>query len=104
MDPQTPQTPADQAFGPLLAQYRSAANLTQEALAERAGVGVRTIQALERGDSRPRQDTLARLARALALDAPQRACLASAAVPAPHPQPASPPVVTLAGPPPASAP
>jgi predicted ATPase/DNA-binding XRE family transcriptional regulator len=84
------ETPADPAIGPLLAQYRGGANLTQEALAERAGVSVRTIQALERGGTRPQRDTLARLAQALALDAAQRASLAG---PAPQAQSAIPPPV-----------
>ncbi len=36
-------------FGALLRQHRLAAGLMQEALAERAGLGVRSIQGLERG-------------------------------------------------------
>jgi predicted ATPase/transcriptional regulator with XRE-family HTH domain len=96
MDLETPEQRADQAFGPLLTQYRSAANLTQEALAERAGVGVRTIQALERGGTRPHQGTLGRLAQALSLDAAQRARLESAAAPAPRAQPGAPPAVPVA--------
>jgi predicted ATPase/DNA-binding XRE family transcriptional regulator len=96
MDLETPQTPADQAFGPLLTQYRGAAHLTQEALAERAGVSARTIQALERGSSRPHQGTLARLAQALSLDAAQWACLVSAATAAPRARPGVGPVVPVA--------
>jgi predicted ATPase/transcriptional regulator with XRE-family HTH domain len=96
MDPETPETPADLGFGPLLAQYRGAAHLTQEALAERAGVSVRAIRALERGTSRPHQSTLSRLVQALALDAAQRARLVSAAAPASRPRPAAPAAVTLA--------
>jgi transcriptional regulator with XRE-family HTH domain len=41
---------ATAAFGRLLRQHRPAAGLTQEASAERASVGVRSLQALERGD------------------------------------------------------
>src|SRR5262249_27888484 len=60
------------AFGVLLRRHRLAAGLTQEALAERAGLGVRTIQGLEEGESRPRRATLRRLAAALALPEEQR--------------------------------
>ena len=41
-------------FGGLLREQRIAAGLTQEALARRAGLGVRTVQGLERGEGRPR--------------------------------------------------
>jgi DNA-binding XRE family transcriptional regulator len=40
-------------FGAALREYRLAAGLTQEALAERAGVSPRTIQALEREENTP---------------------------------------------------
>jgi predicted ATPase/DNA-binding XRE family transcriptional regulator len=96
MDLETPEAPAGQAFGALLARYRGAAHLTQEALAERAGLSVRAIRALERGGNRPQQGTLARLVEALALDASQQARLASAAAPAPRPQPAVPPAASVA--------
>src|SRR5215210_9604829 len=49
------------SFGALLRQLRLAEGLTQEMLAERAGVAERTIQALERNAARPRQGTLRRL-------------------------------------------
>ena len=53
-------------FGALLRRYRLAAGLTQEALAERAGVSLDGISALERGYRRsPHRDTLALLAGAL---------------------------------------
>jgi predicted ATPase/class 3 adenylate cyclase len=55
------------AFGELLKQYRLAAELTQEALAERAGVSARRIQALEGGESKPQRNTAQRLAAALSL-------------------------------------
>ena len=60
------------SFGPLLRQYRIAAGLTQEALAERTGLGVRSIQHLEAGEHRPRRETLAYLIRALGLTAEER--------------------------------
>lgn len=40
-------------------------NLTQEKLAERAGVSRDTVQRIERGTSDPRYSQLARIARAL---------------------------------------
>jgi predicted ATPase/DNA-binding XRE family transcriptional regulator len=76
-----PQTPAV-SFSSLLKGYREAAGLTQEALAERAGLSARAISALERGVNRtPRRDTLDRLAAAMALPARKRAQLATAAYP-----------------------
>jgi non-specific serine/threonine protein kinase len=70
------------AFGELLRRYRRTAALSQEALAERAGVGADTVRALERGRSGvPRTETLARLAEALGLDAEARAVLTAAARP-----------------------
>jgi transcriptional regulator with XRE-family HTH domain len=50
-------------FGALLRRYCLAAGLSQETLAECAGLGVRSSQALERGESQPLRDTLRRLAR-----------------------------------------
>lgn len=56
------------AFGEALKRARAAAGLTQEELAERAGVSVRTIGNLERGvPHRPRKDTRRLLAEALGL-------------------------------------
>ena len=55
-------------FGSLLKSHRSAAGLTQEELAVRAGLGARTISNLERGISRsPYRSTVRRLADALGL-------------------------------------
>jgi non-specific serine/threonine protein kinase len=55
-------------FGEVLRDHRRAAGLTQEELAERAGVSPRSISGLERGDAHiPRRDTVALLARALGL-------------------------------------
>jgi transcriptional regulator with XRE-family HTH domain len=54
-------------FGTLLRRQRRAAALTQEALAERAGLSVNTISALEAGRAEaPRHDTLDLLVDALA--------------------------------------
>lgn len=68
-------------FGGLLRQYRLAVGLSQEALAERAGISGDAIRALERGRrAAPRPDTLAMLAQALALSEPERAEFISAAI------------------------
>jgi transcriptional regulator with XRE-family HTH domain len=67
-------------FGALLRRHRLAAGLTQEALAERAGLSARGVQDLERGLKRaPRPDTLRLLAGALELAPEARAALAAAA-------------------------
>jgi predicted ATPase/DNA-binding XRE family transcriptional regulator len=56
------------AFGLLLKQHRRDAWLTQEELADRSGLSVRTIRGLERGEGHsPRPDTVDLLARALNL-------------------------------------
>ena len=74
-------------FGMLLRQLRLAAGLTQEGLAERAGVSARGVQDLERGvRMAPRAETLRLLADALDLDAAARSTLITAA----HPELASP--------------
>ena len=73
----TPPTPP--RFGTLLKTLRTAAGLTQEALAERAGVSVRGLQDLERGQSQtPRRDTVELLAAALGLSALDRATFVAA--------------------------
>ncbi len=65
-----------QAFGQLLKRYRLAANLTQEALAERAGMSARCIGDLECGAHRaPRRDIFALLVVALDVSPCQRAAL-----------------------------
>src|SRR5436305_12938716 len=67
-------------FGALLRQYRRAAGLTQEALAERAGVTAQAIGALERGfRRRPHPSTWRLLAAALRLHAQDRAAFEAAA-------------------------
>jgi transcriptional regulator with XRE-family HTH domain len=55
------------SFGDLLRHYRQAAGLTQEGLAERAGLSVHGIQKLERGVTHPYRDTARRLAEVLKL-------------------------------------
>ena len=60
-------------FSALLRQARRDAGLTQEALAEHAGISTRAISDLERGINRaPRQDTLDLLANALGLPPDER--------------------------------
>lgn len=60
-------------FAASLRRLREAAQLTQEELAERAGVSARTISDVERGlRSRIYADTAGRLAAALELDGPER--------------------------------
>jgi predicted ATPase/transcriptional regulator with XRE-family HTH domain len=60
-------------FGTLLREFRIAAGLSQEALAERARISTNGISALERGYRRwPQRETVALLARALTLDDEQR--------------------------------
>src|SRR3954468_17737896 len=67
-------------FGGLLRRYRVAAGLTQEELAERAGVSARGVSDLERGaHGLPRKDTLQLLLDALTLSPTDRATLAAAA-------------------------
>jgi predicted ATPase/DNA-binding XRE family transcriptional regulator len=68
------------AFGDLLRQHRNAAGLTQEDLAERAGLSVDTISLLERGEHRrPHRYTMQSLADALGLSQPDRIRFAMAA-------------------------
>ena len=72
------------SFGELLRQTRLAAGLTQEALAERAGVSAKAVSDLERDPGRtPRLDTIGLLADALDLDPGERAGLLAAARPQP---------------------
>jgi non-specific serine/threonine protein kinase len=73
-------------LGDLLREVRLAAGLTQESLAERAGISARSLERAELGLARPRRDTLQRLLRALELPREQRAALEAAAqVPGPRP-------------------
>ena len=71
-------------FGAALRRLRVAAGLTQHALAERAGVSVEAVSALERGFRKtPHADTVALLAGALGVSAAERAELESSATRAP---------------------
>ena len=84
-------------FGALLRQLRLAAGLTQEALAERAGVSAKAVSDLERGPSRsPRLATVALLAAALGLDPAGRARLLAAARPETGPPAVPPPAAPRA--------
>ena len=70
------------SFGEVLRQRRLAAGLTQEAMAERAGVSAKAISDLERDPGRtPRLDTIGLLADALDLDPGERADMLAAARP-----------------------
>ena len=55
-------------FGTLLRALRLDRGLTQEELADRAGMSVRAVGSLERGHAIPRRDTAERLCAALGLD------------------------------------
>ena len=61
------------SFSELLREYRQRAGLTQEELAERAGISSRVVSDIERGlIKRSRRDTKLRLANALGLDGETR--------------------------------
>ena len=67
-------------FATLLRQYRVAAHLSQEKLAERAALSVAAISALERGVRKtPHMATVRLLAKALRLNAAERAMFGAAA-------------------------
>jgi DNA-binding XRE family transcriptional regulator len=68
-------------FGELLRRYRFVAGLTQEALAEKAGMSARALSDLERGlRQSPHPDTVRRLAEALNLRREDQLALAASAV------------------------
>ena len=74
-------------FGGLLRQLRAEAGLTQEELAEAAGLSPRSVSDLERGINRTaRKDTAELLAGALGLAEPARACSWRRPAAAPRPQ------------------
>jgi transcriptional regulator with XRE-family HTH domain len=67
-------------FGELLRDSRLRAALTQEELAERAGISVRAVGKLESGEtSRPRPATVRMLADALGLEEPELSAFIAAA-------------------------
>ena len=72
------------SFGAVLRHRRLVAGLTQEALAERSGLGLRSIQGLERGETQPRRETLQRLVEALRLTAEQIPAFEQAGQPLPR--------------------
>ena len=75
-----PMNMSTQSFGDLLRRYRLDAELSQEALAERAGLSAHGISALERGVNRTaRRETMLRLADALGLAGQERAAFLDAA-------------------------
>ena len=92
-------TSRPRGFGELLRRYRVAAGLTQEALAEKAGLSVRALSDLERGlRQSPHPDTVRRLGGALKLRREDQVALAASAVsavdsPAATPTPLSSPGV-----------
>jgi predicted ATPase/transcriptional regulator with XRE-family HTH domain len=67
-----------QSFGGLLRHYRESVGLSQEILAERAGLSPRGLVYLERGKHRPYPGTLIRLADALSLTPQDREVLTQA--------------------------
>jgi class 3 adenylate cyclase/ABC-type transport system substrate-binding protein len=74
------RVPSSVTFADLLRHHRTAAGLTQEELAARAGLSSDAISTLERGARRrPRKDTVALLADALALPDEERAAFAAVA-------------------------
>src|SRR5438093_13766225 len=65
----TPQMGDECTFADLLRRHRLAAGLTQQVLAERAGLSLRGLSDIERALRRaPHRDTVLRLADALNLD------------------------------------
>jgi predicted ATPase/DNA-binding XRE family transcriptional regulator len=81
MDTARPDVPApvQEAFGALLRRYRLAAGLSQEELAERAGLSVQGLSALENGRRQaPYRHTVTLLATALGLTAMETAALVAA--------------------------
>lgn len=67
------------SFSAQLRRYRKRAGLTQEVLAEKAGLGVNTVGNLERDVSQPYRETVKALASALELSAQERIDFAAAA-------------------------
>jgi transcriptional regulator with XRE-family HTH domain len=73
------ESESEKTFGERLRRYREGATLTQEELAERAGLTAMAVSALERGERRrPYPNTVRALAIALGLDEQRRAEFAAA--------------------------
>jgi predicted ATPase/transcriptional regulator with XRE-family HTH domain len=71
---------AERSFGELLRAYRAERGLSQDQLAERAGLSLAAISSLERGVTRwPYRDTVGRLARAMKLAPEERSAFAAVA-------------------------
>jgi tetratricopeptide (TPR) repeat protein/transcriptional regulator with XRE-family HTH domain len=84
----------------LMRGWRDRALLTQEQLASRSGLGLRTIRRLETGgDHRPRASSVGLLADALGLSSTERAQLVDAAGPVPVDPPGAPATSQLPPPP-----
>jgi predicted ATPase/transcriptional regulator with XRE-family HTH domain len=84
-------TEDQRTFGSLLRRYRVEAGLTQEGLAERAGLSLRGVSDLERGLRRlPYPDTVERLIEALGLGPAERDALFAARRPVPSGEQADP--------------
>lgn len=82
----------EHAFGTQLRRARRALGLTQQEVAERAGVSTRAISDLERGASHsPHADTVALLAEALGLQGPDGVAFVAAAGRLRGPAPLAPP-------------
>ncbi len=65
-------------LGTLVREYRLRMPMTQQELAEKAGLHLKAVQAIELGKSRPRPATIRRLAEALGVTARELAEAASA--------------------------
>ena len=78
------ETRSAPTFSQLLHEHRQQASLTQEALAERSGLGRRTLQELESGARQPRRETLDRLIAALGISGNARLAFEQAAQPMPR--------------------
>lgn len=88
-------TTNQETFGSLLRRYRRGAGLTQEQLAERAGLSARAISDLERGErTKPWRETIALLADALQL-APHERRMLEASIDRSR-GPVAPPILELA--------